>query len=324
MPRKRNPRRGSMQFWPRKRAKDIVARVRTWPSAKDTKLLGFAGYKVGMTHLIITDNKPTSLTKNEDIQMPVTILECPPIKIAAIMSYTKDAYGLHCVGQINAEKLDKEVARKISLPKKTKPSEPKTKNVTEVRVLAYTQPKLTKIGKKKPELFELGIGGTNAEEKLKYARELLGKEVKLSDVFAAGQVVDSISITKGKGFQGPVKRFGVMLRHHKSEKTIRGPGSLGPWHGDRQYRVPKAGQMGFHQRIEYNKQIININDDVSKINAKGGFIRYGEIKNQYMLIKGSLGGASKRMVTLTVPRRHIAKLPKEPPAIVYMSKSSQQ
>ena len=122
----------------------------------------------------------------------------------------------------------------------------------------------------------------------------------------------------------PVKRFGVMLRHHKSEKTIRGPGSLGPWHGHRQYRVPKAGQMGFHQRIEYNKQIININDDVSKINAKGGFIRYGEIKNQYMLIKGSLGGTSKRIITLTVPRRHIAKLPKEPPAIVYMSKSSQQ
>jgi len=59
-----------------------------------------------MTHTIVTDNRPTSITKNEDIQVPVTVLECPPIKIAAILLYKKDAYGEHCVGQINTDKLD--------------------------------------------------------------------------------------------------------------------------------------------------------------------------------------------------------------------------
>jgi len=44
-------------------------------------------------------------------------------------------------------------------------------------------------------------------------------------------MVDSKTFTKGKGFQGPVKRFGISLRSHKSEKVIRGPGSLGPWKG---------------------------------------------------------------------------------------------
>ena len=63
MPHIRRPRKGTLQFWPRKRAKRTFARVRTFPQAKESKLLGFAGYKVGMTHVMITDNKPTSQTK---------------------------------------------------------------------------------------------------------------------------------------------------------------------------------------------------------------------------------------------------------------------
>jgi large subunit ribosomal protein L3 len=286
-------------------------------------LLGFAGYKVGMTHIIATDNKPTSLTKNEDIQIPVTVLECPPLKIAAVLVYKKDAYGLRCTGQINAEKLDKEAARTIVIPKKAgKPAD--TKDIVDVRVLAYTQPKMTMIGKKAPEFFELGVGGSKPEDKMAYAQGLLGKEIKFSDIFADGQMVDAISITKGHGYQGPVKRFRIALRSHKSEKTKRGPGSLGPWHGFKGYRTPHAGQMGFQQRTEHNKRILKISDDVAKINPKGGFLRYGLSKNQYVLFKGSIGGASKRLVTFMVPKRPLPKLPKEAPAIVYTSLSSKQ
>ncbi len=323
MPRIRTPRQGSMQYWPRSRSADIVAHIRTWPMAKDAKLLGFVGYKVGMTHIIATDNKPTSLTKNEDIQIPVTVLECPPVKIAAVLLYKKDAYGQHCVGQINADKLDKEAGRTIVLPKKAgKPAN--TKDIVDVRVLAFTQPKLTTIGKKTPEFFELGVGGSKPEDKLTYAQGLLGKEIKLNDVFTDGQIVDTISVTKGKGYQGPVKRFGIALRSHKSEKTKRGPGSLGPWHGFKGWRTPHAGQTGFQQRTEHNKRILKISDDTTKINPKGGFLRYGIIKNQYVLVKGSVGGASKRLITLMIPKRPLPKMPKEPPAIVYTSLSSKQ
>ncbi len=320
MPRIRQPRSGSMQYWPRKRASDIVARIRTWTETKEKKLLGFPAYKTGMSHIIANDNIPTSITKGEEIQIPVTILECPPIKIAAIMLYGKDAYGLHCTGQINAEKQEKEILRKITAQKKPS-KEPQTKEAQEVRVLAYTQPKMTGIGKKKPEMLELGIGGANAQEKLEYAKSILGKELTITDVFKEGQVVDVTSITKGKGLQGPVKRFGISLRSHKSEKTKRGPGSLGPWHGPRLYRVAHAGQMGFQQRTERNKQIMKIGTDVEKINAKGGFVRYGLVKNQYLLMKGGIGGARKRLITLAIPRMPIPKLPKEPMQITHISTS---
>ena len=321
MPRMRTPRQGSMQYWPRKKAADIVARIRTWPNSKDSKLLGFAGYKIGMTHGLIVDNNPTSITKGEEIQIPLTVIECPPLKVASILLYTKDAYGERCIGQINAEKLDKEAGRKFPLQKK--PAKEAPKEFSDIRILVHTQPKLTSIGKKKVEVLELGIGGTRAEEKLTFAKNILGREIKASDVFSDGQMVDSVSITKGKGTQGPVKRFGLALRSHKSEKTKRGPGSLGPWHGFRGYRSPHQGQMGFHQRMEFNKQIIKIHDDLKKVNPKGGFLRYGFVKNQYMFIKGSIGGASKRLVTLTAPRRAFAKNPGAP-TISYISVSSKQ
>jgi len=323
MPRLSQPKRGSLEYWPRKRAADIVARIRTWTPSKETKIIGFAAYKVGMTHLMVTDNRTTSQTKGEDIQVPVTILECPPLKIASILVYRKDAYGLHCTGQINADKLEKETARTIITQKKPI-KQPDTKNIAEVRILAYTQPKLTSIGKKAPEFFELGIGGTKPEEKLALAKGFLGKEIKISDVFNEGQVVDVTSITKGKGLQGPVKRFGVNLRSHKSQKAKRGPGSLGPWHGPRTYRIAHAGQMGYQQRMDRNKQIMKIGDDATKINAKGGFLRYGFVKNSYLLIKGSVGGPPKRLITLSIPRLIITKLPKEPAQIVYTSISSKQ
>ena len=277
-----------------------------------------------MTHVLANDNRFTSITKGEDIMLPVTILECPPLKVAAVLLYKKDAYGTHCIGQITSDKLDKELSRRLPLPKEAPKPQPDTKNLSEVRVLCYSQPKMVSIGKKTPEVFELGIGGAKTEDQLNFAKGLLGKEVKVTDVFTQGQLVDSVSITKGKGLQGPVKRFGLALRSHKSEKTKRGPGSLGPWHGFRGYRSPHQGQMGFHQRMEHNKQILSISDDVTKINPKGGFLRYGNVKNQYLLVKGSIGGAAKRLITLTAPKRAFKKLPKEAPTLTHISLASKQ
>lgn len=313
MPKTRNPRRGSMQYWPRKRASSIVSRIRNWPLVKDSKLTGYAAYKVGMTHIMITDGKI-------ERSVPVTILECPPVKIAAVLLYKKDGHTTRCVGQINAEKLDKELSRALRVPKKTKQTD--TTNLSDVRVLAYTLPQKTGLGKKTPDVFELGLGG-KVDDKLTYAQNILGKEVKFTDVFSQGQFVDTVAITKGKGKQGPVKRFGVMLRHHKSEKTRRGPASLGPWHGHRLWRVALAGQMGFQQRCETNKYIFKYGENPQEVNPDGGFIRYGNLKSPYLLIKGSIQGASKRLVTLVAPRRQTRTLPKTP-TINYISTRSKQ
>ena len=325
MPTKRSPRKGSMQVWPRKRARSIIARIRSWAKSNDAKPLGFAGYKAGMTHILVTDNRPNSITKGEDIRLPVTVIECPPMKLIGFTLYKKDAYGLHASSQILADKLDKELAKNFPLPKKTKKkaADVKIDEYVDLMLLVQTQPKLTGIGKKKPEVFEMGIGG-DINAKFEYAKNNLGKEIKVADVFTEGQQLDARAITKGKGFQGPVKRFGVSIRQHKSEKTKRGPGSLGPWHGKLNWTVAHAGQTGYHQRVDYNKWLLKISNTPSDVNPKSGFIRYGVVKNNYLLVKGSIQGPAKRMITLTQAIRPNKKIPKEVPAIVYTSLETMQ
>ncbi len=341
MPRTRKPRAGSMQFWPRKQTKRVCARVRSWVDGKETRLLGFAGYKVGMTHLLITDNRKTSLTKGEDIFCPVTVIECPPLKASSIRFYKKTKNGLNLCSEIFAENLDKELERRVTLPKKTKKKvkdvsetqgvsehDQKSKNSKEfddIRLMVHTQPKLTSIGKKKPELFEVAIGG-NKDDKLKYAKEKLGKEINIKDVLKEGQQIDIHSITKAKGLQGPVKRFGIGLKRHKSEKGRRAPGTLGGWkaQGHFMYRVAHAGRMGYNLRTEYNKWLLKIGDKADEINIKGGFLHYGLIKNQYILIKGSVGGSVKRMIRLSFALRPNKNIPAEAPSVTYTSLESKQ
>ena len=321
MPKARKPRAGSMQFWPRVRSKFSYPRIRNWPKGKDAKLLGFAGYKVGMTHVIVNDSRQHSMTKGQDIFFPVTVIECPPIKAASINFYKNTQDGKKMVSQIYADTLDKELERKITIPKK------KGKDAEDfdfVRLLCYTQPKLTGIGKKRPEMFEIGVGGFK-DQQIAYAKEKLGKEIPINEVFKEGQSLDAHSITRGKGFQGPVRRFGVQLRHHKSEKSIRNPGSLGPWkaQGHVMWRVAHAGKMGNHLRTEYNKWVLKIGNKGEDINVKGGFITYGNVKSTYLMLKGSIGGSEKSLVRFTEPMRP-SKTQHEAPQIVYTSQESKQ
>jgi large subunit ribosomal protein L3 len=324
MGKRANPRHGSMQFWPRVRSSRSHAFVRTWKDAGQG-ILGFAGYKVGMTHLMVTDNRATTKTKGLEIACPATIVECPPLKIAGIRFYKNSTYGPQPLTQILSEKLDKELAKTITIPKQHDKKIEDVKEYDDLVLLAYTQPKLTGIGKKAPEIFEVGIGGKK-EEKLKYAQEKLGKEIHVDEVFKEGQQLDIHAITKGKGFQGAVRRFGISIRHHKSEKDIRNPGSLGGWsaQGHVMYRVAHAGRMGYAQRTEYNKQVLKIGKDVKDVQPQGGFFHYGTIRNPYLIIRGSLAGAKKRLLKFSHAIRPSAKISKDAPIITYLSKDTKQ
>src|SRR3989338_3338016 len=187
MPRTRKPRAGSMQFWPRVRSKYTHARIRNWPKNNETKPLGFAGYKAGMTHLLINDNRAFSLTKGTEIFCPVTVVECPPLKTSSIRFYKNTQNGSKLISELFADSLNKELERKITIPQK------KGKEVSDfdfVRLLCYTQPNLTNIGKKRPEIFEVAIGG-DKEQQLAYAREKLGKEISVTETFKEGQQLDA-------------------------------------------------------------------------------------------------------------------------------------
>lgn len=308
MPNIHNPRRGSLQFWPRCRARRIYASITSWPKIDEVKLLGFAGYKAGMTHIMLEDNNLGSLTKGEIISCPATIIECPPLKPYSIRFYKNTNDGLKIVSEIFVKNIDKHLKRKLNLPKKEKEGKV-PEDFTDIKLIVFTQPNLIGL-KKTPELFEVGIGGKDVKEKLAYAQGLLNKEIKLSDVFKEWQFVDTHSISKGKGFQGTVKRYGVRIRQHKAEKTKRGIGTLGSWTPKRtDWRVAQTGKMGFHQRTEYNKLSLKIGNNPKDINPTGGFLNYGLVKSDYIILKGSVAGTRKRMITITEPHRAKRKTP---------------
>lgn len=321
MPQIREPRHGTMQYWPRKRVRSQVPRIRHYAGLTAQKIPLFAGYKVGMTHAIILDTTPNSMTKGQEISVPITIVECPPLCVIGYSLYDKNSYGLICVDHVFSDKLPKETLKIFPMSKKAKPRT--QKNFVQVRAIAITQPHLTGIGKKKPEIFEIALGGT-PQEALVYAQSLIGKNIPVQEIAKAGSFFDIHAITKGKGYQGPVKRFGVHIRSHKSEKTKRGPGNVGSWTGNRSWPVSHAGQMGFHQRIEYNKYLIKIETDPAKVNQKGGFVHYGIIKNPALLVKGSLPGPAKRLVMFTNASRPTPPAPKEAPTVTYLSMRSKQ
>ena len=201
--------------------------------------------------------------------------------------------------------------------------EPSRSSLAEVRAVVSSQPKTTTIGRKTPDLLEVKIDGGSVEDQIEFGKKILGKEVKVADVFKEGGEVDVISITKGKGIQGPVKRWGIKKLKHKSRKTVRGVGSIGPWHPHYvMYSVPRAGQMGFFQRTEYNKQILKMGDNGAEVTPKGGFIRYGPVRTQYAVLRGTIPGPSRRLVALRYPARGIPQ--GEAPKLEQFNLSSKQ
>lgn len=330
------PRRGSLAFSPRKRAKSHIPRFRSWPeSGAEPKLQGFAGYKVGMTHVVLIDDAKNSLTEGSEISVPVTIIETPAIGVAAVRAYTDTTYGAKAAAEAWSSDLDETLGRRIAMPK-NHDSEAALEKISslidegavkDIKVITYTLPKsLTGVPKKVPDVMETGVSGSDIKAKFEYAKSILGAQVKFTDVFNSGAIVDVAAITTGQGTQGPVKRWGINLMKHKHSRqgSLRQVGTLGPWTPAHvSWRVPQMGQMGYHQRTEYNKRILKISDDASEINPESGFINYGLVRGDYVLIKGSVPGPSKRLIRFREPTRSKVSGLGEP-QIVHVSTQSKQ
>ncbi|MEK6844871.1 MAG: 50S ribosomal protein L3 [Nanoarchaeota archaeon] len=299
----KSPRKGSLQFWPRKRAKKLLPSV-NWgviPTGSVKNLKGFIAYKAGMTSALVKDKTQNSMTKDKEIIIPATILECPPLKIFSVRFYKNN----QLAKEILAGQFDKDLKRVVKLPKKTpqKIDDIKTEEYDDVSVIVYSQPKKIDL-KKRPDLEEIGLAG-NFDEKISFVKENLNKEISISDVFNGWQIADLRGLTKGKGFSGPVKRFGIKLRFHKTEKGQRKVGSIGPWHPARvTFRVPMAGRMGMSTRVHYNQKIISFGKNPKDADEKLKNIKnYGNIKTDYIIIAGSVQGPAKRQLLITAPLR---------------------
>jgi large subunit ribosomal protein L3 len=330
------PKRGSLAFSPRKRAKSHIPRFRAWPEASgEPKLQSFAGYKAGMTHIIMVDDIKNSLTQGMEISVPVTVIETPAIRVAAIRAYTEDSTGERAIAEAWAPDLDPELRRRISVPTAENLNETLETignligegKVTDIKTVTYTLPKsLTGVPKKTPDIMESGISARDLNTKFEYAKSILGTLLSVTDVFKNGTLVDTAAITIGKGTQGPVKRWGIglMKNKHSRQGSLRQIGTLGPWHPAHvSWRVPQMGQTGYHQRTEFNKRILKIGSNGAEVTPEGGFLNYGLVRGDYVLIKGSVPGPSKRLIRLRDPIR-AKKSDFGEPNILHISRESKQ
>jgi len=327
------PRHGSLAYLPRKRANSILGRIRFWPRIEgDTpRLLGFAGYKAGMTHVFKIEDRKRSPNFGKEVVSSATVLETPPIFVCAMRVLTRDLYGLRNFSEAWMKDPPSELEKIMTVPESFSTDESLKKieenlaKVSTVRVVAITQPKQTSVPKKKPDIMEIEVGGGTIQQQFEYAKALLGKAIAPTELFKDGQYVDTVAVSTGKGWQGPVKRWGVTILQAKGRKTKRGVATLGPWNPHHvMYSVARAGQMGFHQRTEFNKRILKIGADGKEVTPKGGFIRYGVVRGSYMLLEGSVAGTEKRPIRLRYPARPPGDVGEEPPQLTYISLESPQ
>ncbi|MHA1651534.1 MAG: 50S ribosomal protein L3 [Candidatus Helarchaeota archaeon] len=327
------PRHGSLAYHPRKRASRFTGRWRSWGNLTydSPTILGFAAYKAGMTHVILVEDTKTSPYYGHEIAKAATVLDTPPAIVCAIRAYKRTITGLKAMGEVWAGELSEDLRRRFPTPKDYSMDkvllelEKQIENAAELRLLLHTQPKLTSLPKKVPDIFESKIAGGTILDQWKFAKELLGNEVKIGDVFREGEYIDVSAVTKGKGFQGPMKKFGIKKLPRKSRKTVRGVGAIGPWKPARtMWTIPRSGQMGFHQRVEFNKRILKIGIDPKEIIPAGGFLNYGLIRGDYLLVLGTIPGPRKRMIRLRKAIRPPKDVPETPPDLVYVSVTSKQ
>ncbi|HUG97175.1 MAG TPA: 50S ribosomal protein L3, partial [Nitrososphaera sp.] len=190
-------------------------------------------------------------------------------------------------------------------------------NASAIMAIVAVSPNSIGLSQKTPFVFEMAVSGKDAKSQYEYVKGVLGREVKAADIFQVGQNIDVFGITRGKGIEGPVTRFGVKRKQHKSRKSVRAVGTLGPISpAVVMYTVARQGQHGFHQRTEYNKRILVMSntekDGQNSINPSGGFKHFGLVKGDYIIVRGSIPGVPKRLVKMRHPIRNVPKKVLEP------------
>ncbi len=302
-----------MAFRPRGRAKSLLPRIRTWPKVDSNKptMLGFPAFKAGTIHVVTVDDRAKTPNFGKPLFNMSSVLSLPESEVVGLRLYSHEngrdlpLADVKSTGQ-TSEKLPLGSTRRVT-------------------AIVATVPHDIGLSQKQPIVMEVGVAGADVKSQAEYVLGLIGKKVKFADVFKAGMYVDVLGITKGKGFEGPVTRFGVKRKQHKSRKTVREVGVIGPWHPAAvMYTVPRAGQMGFHQRTETGKRIlITGNANEKPITPTGGFLHFGEVKGEYAVVRGSVPGPARRFVMVRRRVRGVTKS-QAPPQVVEVSTAVQR
>lgn len=307
------PRRGSLAYSPRCRAKSMEARIRAWPKsgAAKPRILAHCGFKAGCVQVVSIDDREKTPNSGKQLVSLGTVLATPPVTILGIRGYSRNHDGLHAEFDVFAEDIPKSLKKGIGKKISGTPVGDARRllgSIEQIFAVLAVQPSSIGLEQKWPYIFEAMADGGTMQERFEYLAELLGKEIRISQTFETGAAVDVAAITKGKGWQGVIQRFGAKRKQHKSRKTVREIGSLGPISPQSvMYTVPRAGQMGFHQRTEYNKRIMimsSAEEGEIRINPEGGYKHFGLVRGDFVVLKGSVPGTYRRPVKLRAQIRN--------------------
>ena len=302
------PRRGSLAYRPRGRAKSFVPRIRTWPKVEGDKptLLGFPGYKAGTVHVITVDDRAKTPNFGKPLFNLSSVLTIPDAQVVGLRLYGHENGQDMALGDI---KQAGQTSEKLPLDRAAR-----------VAAVISSVPRDVGLSQKKPLVMEVGVSGGDTKAQAEFVLGLIGKKVKFTDVFRAGMYVDVLGISKGKGYEGPVTRFGVKRKQHKSRKSVRAVGVIGPWHPAAvMYTIARAGQMGFHQRTETGKRILMVGNAASdQVTPPGGFGHFGNVGGDYAVVRGSVPGPASRFVMVRMRARGVVKS-QAPPQVIEVS-----
>merc|ERR1712048_1470100 len=293
------PRSGHLGFLPRKRTRKHRGKIRSFPkddASKAPHFTAFAGFKAGMTHITRDIHRIDSRLHKKEVVEAVTIIETPPMKVVGFVGYIETIKGM-IAQQANTE------ARIL-------------KYCTVIRAICHTQVHLMgNLRTKKAHVMEIQVNGGDIKKKVDFIKGMFEKDLKIDQVFGPHEVIDVIGVTKGKGYTGVTKRYGVRKLPRKTHRGLRKVGCIGSWHPSKiQYTIPRAGQCGYHHRTECNKRIYRIGQgersgvknnastesDLTEknITPMGGFPHYGVVRDDYLMIKGCCIGTKKRTLCL--------------------------
>uniref|UniRef100_G3PNS1 Large ribosomal subunit protein uL3 n=1 Tax=Gasterosteus aculeatus aculeatus TaxID=481459 RepID=G3PNS1_GASAC len=312
------PRHGSLGFLPRKRSRRHRGKAKSFPKddpSKPVHLTAFLGYKAGMTHIVREVDRPGSKVNKKEVVEAVTILETPPMIVVGVIGYVNTPRGLRSLKTIFAEHISDECKRRFY----RNWYKSKKKYCQVIRIIAHTQMRLLPLKQKKSHLMEVQLNGGTISDKVDWAREKLEQAVPINTVFTQDEMIDVIGITKGHGYKGVTSRWHTKKLPRKTHRGLRKVACIGAWHPARvAFSVARAGQKGYHHRTEINKKIYKIGQgyhtkdgklvknnasteyDLSNksINPLGGFVHYGDVTNDFVMVKGCVVGTKKRVLTL--------------------------
>ena len=338
-----HPRSGNLGYMPKRRTKHTKGTIRAFPkddAKKPVHLTAFMGYKAGMTHVVrYFEKKEGKKTIKRDVVEPCTVIETPPIKVVGMVGYIDTPRGLRALTTVWAQNLPQGVIRRFyknfycskkraftNYAKKYDEKADSKKHVNRdiqrirkyccvVRALCASQIEKCKLRQRKAHVMEIQVNGGTIAQKVDWTVGKFENEISVGEVFQNNDMCDTIAITRGKGTQGVIKRFGVARLPCKTRRGNRKVACIGAWHPAAvKWTVARAGNLGYYHRTQINNKIYRvgagavrgINNNAStetdphikNITPIGGFPHYGVVNEDFVMIRGCVAGPKKRQITL--------------------------